>query len=72
VIEHRLYEIERWEKGEILERQILIMTPHDATIYRLKGWSVFDYHDSLDMEPEQLCEHNHSILFSDSKQTTQD
>jgi hypothetical protein len=61
MIEHRLYEIELYEKGELLERQILIMTPHDATIYRLKGYSVYDYTASLNMEPEYLeeaCERN--------------
>lgn len=64
MIEHRLYGIERWDDSILLDRKILLMTPADATMYRLKGWSVFDFHDSLNMEPEQLCEHNHSILYS--------
>jgi len=29
----------------------------------LQGYTVFDYHQSLEMEPEQLCEHNHKVLF---------
>lgn len=52
MIEHRLYDLEKWENGKIVQRQVLLCTPKDATLYRLRGWSVFDYHSSLDMEPE--------------------
>ena len=63
MIEHRLYDIEKWEQGKIVEQQILLCTPKCATMYALQGYTVFDYHESLDMEPEQLCEHNQTILF---------
>jgi hypothetical protein len=63
LIEHRLYSIEKWEQGKIVEQKILLCTPKDATMYALQGYTVFDYHESLDMEPEQLCEHNQTILF---------
>lgn len=52
MIEHRLYEIEKWKDGQIVERQIVLATPKRATWYALQGWEVFDYHKSLDMEPE--------------------
>ena len=52
MIEHRLYEIEKWKDGNIVERQIVLTTPKNATWYALQGWGVFDYHKSLDMEPE--------------------
>jgi len=63
MIEHRLYDIEKWEQGKIVEQKILLCTPNCATMYALQGYTVFDYHESLDMEPEQLCEHNQTILF---------
>lgn len=63
MIEHRLYDIEKWEQGKIVEQKILLCTPKCATMYMLKGYKVFDYHQSLEMEPEQLCEHNHKVLF---------
>jgi hypothetical protein len=63
LIEHRLYSIEKWEQGKKTEEKILLCTPKDATMYALQGYTVFDYHESLDMEPEQLCEHNQTILF---------
>ena len=63
MIEHRLYDIEKWEQGKIVEQKILLCTPKCATMYMLKGYKVFDFHESLEMEPEQLCEHNHKVLF---------
>ena len=63
MIEHRLYDLEKWEQGKIVEQKILLCTPKCATMYALQGYTVFDYHESLDMEPEQLCEHNQTILF---------
>ena len=63
MIEHRLYDIEKWEQGKIVEQKILLCTPKCATMYALQGYTVFDYHESLDMEPEQLCEHNQTISF---------
>lgn len=62
MIEHRLYSIEKWEQGEQTENKILLCTPKCATMYVLKGYEVFDFHESLEMEPEQLCEHSHKIL----------
>ena len=63
--EHRLYEIERWKNGKIIERQVLLCTPKRATMYRIQGWEVFDYHDSLGMEPEYFKKHAESILYED-------
>jgi hypothetical protein len=50
--EHRLYSIEKWEQGKRTEEKLLLCTPRDAIIYILKGYEVFDFHQSLDMEPE--------------------
>lgn len=50
-IEHRLYSIEKWKQGK-MEEKILLCTPKDATMYVLQGYTVFDFHQSLDMEPE--------------------
>jgi hypothetical protein len=50
--EHRLYAIEKWEGGKIVERHMLLCTPKDAIMYALRGYTVFDFHESLDMEPE--------------------
>ena len=52
MIEHRLYSIEKWEQGKITEEKLLLCTPKHATLYALKGYEVFDFHQSLDMEPE--------------------
>ena len=51
-IEHRLYEVEKRENGKIVERILLLIPPTHATIYALKGYEVFDFHESLNMEPE--------------------
>ena len=51
MIEHRLYSIEKWVQGK-KEDKLLLCTPKDATMYILQGWTVFDFHESLDMEPE--------------------
>ena len=55
-IEHRLYSIEKWEGLGRVYNEIVLMTPAKATWYRLQGYEVFDYNDSLDMEPEYLEE----------------
>jgi hypothetical protein len=34
----------------------LLCTPACSTMYALKGWTVFDFHASLDMEPEYYSE----------------
>ena len=47
MIEHRLYSMERNK-----ENHLVLCTPKKATWYALNGWSVFDFHESLDMEPE--------------------
>ena len=35
-----------------MEQKILLCTPECATMYAMQGWTVFDFHESLDMEPE--------------------
>jgi len=40
-----------------MEEKILLCTPKDATMYALQGYTVFDFHESLEMEPEYY-EHN--------------
>jgi len=62
MIEHRLYELEKWKDGSIVERQTVLATPKHATWYVLKGWEVFDYHNSLDMEPEYYETERLSII----------
>jgi hypothetical protein len=52
MIEHRLYEIEKWKDGQIVERRTVLTTPKQATWYVLQGYEVFDYYESLGMEPE--------------------
>ena len=49
MIEHRLYSIELPEKQ--FDRMVLC-TPLVATWYALKGYIIFDFTKSLDMEPE--------------------
>ena len=56
--EHRLYSFERFvEHARVktagsMEQKILLCTPECATMYAMQGWTVFDFHESLDMEPE--------------------
>ena len=52
MIEHRLYSIEKWDQGKRTEQKLLLCSTRDAIIYTLKGYEVFDFHESLDMEPE--------------------
>jgi hypothetical protein len=47
MIEHRLYSIERDK-----EDHLVLCTLKRATWYRLQGYEVFDFTESLDMEPE--------------------
>ena len=47
MIEYRLYSIERDK-----EDHLVLCTPKRATWYRLQGYEVFDFTESLDMEPE--------------------
>jgi hypothetical protein len=44
--------MEKWKDGEIVERFVRLMPSIDATYYALKGYSVFDFTESLNMEPE--------------------
>ena len=55
-IEHHLYSIEKWKQGKRSEEKLIICTPQDATLYALDGYTVFDFHMSLDMEPEYYSE----------------
>ncbi|MEK9806062.1 MAG: hypothetical protein VW551_07200 [Euryarchaeota archaeon] len=50
--EHRLYEFEKWQDGKITNRFIALATPKHATWYSLNGWTVFDFHEALDMESD--------------------
>ena len=58
MIEHRLYSIERFvehprvKTAGRMEQKILLCTPKHATMYALQGYTVFDFHESLEMEPE--------------------
>ena len=68
MIEHRLYSIERFHEhprvktAGRMEEKLLLCTPKHATILALQGWTVFDFHESLDMEPEYYgCERNLTI-----------
>ena len=61
-IEHRLYSIERFvehprvKTAGHIEEKLLLCTPAYATMYALKGYTVFDFHMSLNMEPENYSE----------------
>ena len=61
-IEHRLYSIERFvehprvKTAGHIEEKLLLCTPACATMYALKGYTVFDFHMSLDMESEYYSE----------------
>jgi hypothetical protein len=61
MIEHRLYSIEKLVQGK-MEEKILLCTPKRATWYRLQGYEVFDFHKSLDMEPEYYETEGLSII----------
>ena len=58
MIEHRLYSIERFvehsrvKTAGYMEEKLLLCTPSRATMYALEGYTVFDFHMSLNMEPE--------------------
>ena len=60
--EHRLYEFEKWQDGSITDRLTVLSTPKQATWYALKGWTVFDFTASLDMEPEYYETERLSII----------
>jgi hypothetical protein len=49
MIEHRLYSI---ELPETRFDQIVLCPPPVATWYALKGYTIFDFTASLDMDPE--------------------
>ena len=51
-VEHRLYNIEKWTSKGRIHDEIVLTTPARATWYRLQGYEVFDFHESLGMEPE--------------------
>ena len=68
MIEHRLYSIERFVEHERvktagrMEQKILLCTPKRAMWYALQGYEVFDFHESLDMEPEYYETEGLSII----------
>ena len=47
LIEHRLYSFE-----QAREDRIVLTTPKRATWFALQGYRVFDFTESLEMEPE--------------------
>lgn len=51
-VEHRLYSVEKWTSKGRIHDEIMLITPARATWYTLQGYEVFDFHESLDMEPE--------------------
>ena len=58
MIEHRLYSIEIFvdharvkTAGHVVEKFVLC-TPSLATWYALKGYTIFDFTESLGMDPE--------------------
>ena len=57
MIEHRLYSIERDN-----EDNLVLCTPKKATWYALQGYTVFDFHESLEMEPEYYETEGLSII----------
>ena len=57
LVEHRLYSIERDK-----EDNLVLCTPKKATWYRLQGYTVFDFHESLEMEPEYYETEGLSII----------
>jgi hypothetical protein len=63
MIEHRLYSIEKWEQGKRTEEKLLLCSTRDATIYALQGYTVFDFHESLEMEPEYY-ENTTNLVYS--------
>ena len=57
MIEHRLYSVEKFEPhsrvksaGEMRE-ELRIMTPKQAAWYVMQGYELFDYTESLKMDP---------------------
>ena len=63
MIEHRLYSIEKWEQGKKTEEKLLLCSTRDAIMYTLKGYEVFDFHESLEMEPEYY-ENTTNLVYS--------
>jgi len=60
-IEHRMYGIEKWIGMSRVYNETKLMTPARATWYQLQGYEIFDYNNSLNMEPvylEEQCERN--------------
>ena len=49
-IEHRLYEIEKWSDNEIVERHLCLIPTSKTLWYNLKGYVVFDYNESLNID----------------------
>lgn len=60
--EHRLYEFEKWQDGNITDKLTVLATPKQATWYAVNGWAVFDFTASLDMEPEYYETEGFSII----------
>ena len=62
MVEHRLYSIERFvphkrvNTAGTVEEKLLLCTPSRATMYALEGYTVFDFHASLDMKSEYYSE----------------
>jgi len=69
-IEHRLYEIEFSKNKNTVDRKLICMTESRASWYALYGYRVFDFNESLDMEPflydneqEMILEENQNEVY---------
>ena len=54
MIPHKLY---------FVDEKLLLISEKDATLYILKGHTVFDLYESLDMEPEYYGE-KHEYIYT--------
>ena len=64
MIEARLYDLEKWKNGKIVERHTILTTPKKATWYALQGYYVFDMHESLNMDSEWLTAEHYEVIIS--------
>lgn len=62
MIEHHLISIE----GEGIER-IMLCTPGQAMLYKMQGFTVFDFTEDLQMEPEYYNDIHEVDVFGEIK-----
>jgi hypothetical protein len=65
-VEHRLYSIEKWTSKGRIHDELVLTTPARATWYVLQGYEVFDFHESLEMEPEYY-ENTTNLVYSTTR-----